>query len=360
MGRPERIALCTEIEAHRKRPMIAYFTSKRPGSPPSSMASDAIPAIIEQLDALPAGTELDFMIGSLGGDPMMAWRIISLIRARGYRVSSLIPQSAWSAATLFAIGTEQIMMHPNANLGPIDMQITTYGDNGPTREFSTEELTAFLNFIREKLKITEQEHVRILFENICKEVGSLGIGFIARSSNLAADLSRRLLGLHIKEEQRINFIVSSFEKFQDHAYPISRDEAKEMGLPIGEPDKTLEDLIWKLWLDVELEFKERIPFSAMSEILSSQEGKKLLSGVPMLALPANMQGTPSYQTTLQDAVSMAKETIEPVDFEVKNAMVESARICHVSETKGKILAWRTPDLSISWNALPFSRVWNKV
>lgn len=122
MALQERLAIYNKIETHRKRPLLVYVTSKRDGVN-ASMATDALPLLIDQLDTLPDGTtELDFLIVSFGGDPMVAWRIMSLIRQRGIdKVSVLIPQSAYSAATLLALGANEIVMPPNGHLGPIDM-----------------------------------------------------------------------------------------------------------------------------------------------------------------------------------------------------------------------------------------------
>src|SRR6266851_9825531 len=133
------------------------------------MSTDALPQIIKQIDALPNKSKaLDFLIVSYGGDPMVAWRIMTLIRQRVEKVAVMIPQSAYSAATLVAFGANEIIMHPNGHLGPVDMQITSSGESGP-KSFSTEDISAFLDFVRDNLKITDQEHVRALFEVTCKE-----------------------------------------------------------------------------------------------------------------------------------------------------------------------------------------------
>ena len=115
---------------------------------------------------------------------------MSLIRQRVDRVSVLIPQSAYSAATLVALGADEIVMHPNGHLGPVDMQITTWSE-GRRRDFSTEDITAFLDFVRDELHITDQRHLRRLFEITCRDVGTLGVGFTARSSKLAVRLLTR-------------------------------------------------------------------------------------------------------------------------------------------------------------------------
>src|SRR5207248_5172045 len=111
------------------------------------------------------------------------------------------------------------VMHPNGHLGPVDMQITTHSESGP-KTFSTEDISAFLDFVRDNLKITDQEHIRMLFEVTCKEVGSLGIGFTARSSRLAVDLGERLLALHMNDDDsrsKLRSIVENMsKKFQSH------------------------------------------------------------------------------------------------------------------------------------------------
>jgi hypothetical protein len=360
----ERIALYEKIEAHRKRPLIVYVTSKREGVY-SIMSTDALPKIIEQIDALPAGSEaVDFLIASYGGDPMVAWRIMTLIRQRVKNVAVMIPQSAYSAATLVAFGADEIIMHPNGHLGPVDMQITTVGDSGQAKRFSTEDITAFLEFVRDNLKITDQEHIRILFELTCKEVGSLVIGFSARSSKLAVDLGERLLALHMADDEsrsKLRSIVENMSrKFQSHAYPVNRKEALDMGLPVNkERDQDLEKLMWSVWLSLEQDLKENTPFDPIFELLKSSEASKLLAPVPQLAIPEHADATTHWNTSLADLVTAVQVTIDPVDFNYDTAMVESSRAAYSNVTRGKILSCRNPDLMIRFNRIVTSREWEK-
>jgi hypothetical protein len=360
----ERIALYTKIEEHRKRPLIVYVTSKREGVY-ATMATDALPHIIEQIDALPAGCdELDFLIASYGGDPMVAWRIMNLIKQRVKHVAVMIPQSAYSAATLVAFGANEIIMHPNGHLGPVDMQITTIGDSGQAKRFSTEDISAFLDFVRDNLKITDQEHMRILFELTCKEVGSLVIGFSARSSKLAVDLGERLLALHMTDDEsrtKLRSIVENMSrKFQSHAYPVSRKEALELGLQVNkERDADLEKLMWEVWLSLEQDLKERTPFDFVFELLKSPEAGKLLSPVPQLEIPMCSEASAHWNTSLDDLKKASTVTINPVDFEYMTAMVESSREAYSNITRGKILSCRNPDLMIHFNRVVTSREWEK-
>jgi hypothetical protein len=362
MAKPERVVLYKQIEDHRKHPLLVYVTTKRQGIV-TPMASDVVPSIIEQIDALPTDVkQVDFLIASYGGDPMVAWRIMTLLRQRVDKVSILVPQTAYSAATLLAFGGDEIIMHPNGHLGPVDMQITTFHD-GTWRQFSTEEITAFLDFVRDNLKITDQEHIRSLFEVICKEVGSLGIGFTVRSSRLAVDLGERLLALHMKDDEnrsKLRALVENMSrKFQTHAYPVNLREAKEIGLPIAKSDKELEKLMWSVWLDIESELNERRPFNPVHEVMNSKEGVKLLSPVPQLSLPINAATPGNFTASVQEVVDNSKVMIDPIDFSCKCGLVESSRLSHSFVTSGKILACRTPDLAIHYNVVTIFRGWEK-
>lgn len=367
MAWKDRIKLYKAIEAHRNSPLIVYVTSKRAGVV-SSMANDALPSIIEQIDDLPANTtKLDLLIASYGGDPMVAWRIMNLIRQRDIKsVSVLIPQSAYSAATLLALGANEIVIHPNGHLGPVDMQIRTTGDGGP-KSFSTEDISAFLDFVRDNLKITDQRHVRRLFEVVCAEVGTLGIGFTARSSKLAVDLGERLLAMHMEDEEsrpKRRSIVENMSRlqFQSHAYPVSRTEAIGLDLPVKkERDQPLEKLMWDAWLHIENDLQEREPFDPIHELARSAEAAKLFGAVPQMDLPATAANvTASFSTTLDDVANHTKTHVAAVDFSHIGAVVESSRGASAHMIKGKILATRMPYMSIDYNLVTTSKLWEKV
>lgn len=124
MSLVSRIQLYKEIEQKRGHPLIAYVTSQRANAF-GQMGPDVMPEICDQVLVLPPKTKaVDVLIVSSGGDPMVAWRMISVLREKVKTISVLIPQSAYSAATLLALGANEIVMHPCGNLGPLDPQIT--------------------------------------------------------------------------------------------------------------------------------------------------------------------------------------------------------------------------------------------
>jgi len=376
MSHKERMELCKKIEAHRGRPLVIYATNKRPGAV-GNMATDVLPFWADQLMTVPSDAKaIDLMIAGFGGDPMVSWRIMSSIRERIDNVAVLVPQTAYSAATLLALGANEIIMHPNANLGPIDMQITTtqVGPGGESiqRQFSTEDVEAFLDFVRERLGVSDQEHLRRLFEMICKEVGTLGVGFTARSVKLATALGEKLLAMHMtgaeNATRRKTLVETLSTQFHSHAYPVSRKEAMEVGLPISrERDEELESLIWQLWLDLEEEFQERRPFNPMTELLGRADtstAKTLLSPVPQWNLPLNLPINNVLQTTASELEKLftgkdGRTKVDPVAFTIVNAIMESSRLSHRFVSHGHILASRLPDLNIQFKCHTTSACWTK-
>jgi hypothetical protein len=98
IGRSRRIY--RQIEEERGRPLITYATSSRPNAE-GVIASDVIPEICRQILRIPSDKKvIDLLVVSRGGDPIVSWRIISLLRERFEKVNVLVPYEAYSAATL--------------------------------------------------------------------------------------------------------------------------------------------------------------------------------------------------------------------------------------------------------------------
>src|SRR2546425_3635521 len=95
------------VEDYRKRPLIVYATSTR-ANVPSFMAGDTVRELIDQIDALGDTTKVDILVHSSGGDALAAWKLMSIMRERLTHVAVLVPFHAFSAATLFALGADEI------------------------------------------------------------------------------------------------------------------------------------------------------------------------------------------------------------------------------------------------------------
>jgi hypothetical protein len=347
MSLNERVPLYRELEAHRKKPLIVYVTSSRENAP-GQIGGDAIAELQTQLSALPQKTEeIDLLVVSNGGDGTVAWRMVSLIRERVKRFSILVPQSAFSAATLLALGADKIVMHSNANLGPTDPQITNRKKNV---NFGSEDVQSFLRFSREEVGLTDQEHLRDLFLKFCEEVGFTAIGVAARSAQLGRTMAEAMLRLHMKESgpgitQSAKTISESLNtKYFHHGYPVNRKEAKAIGLSVEDADAETDKLMWSIWKDIEADLKLREPFNALKLLEDNPGSRALFAPVPQLSLPPGAP-QPLIQMLMQTyAAHFAAQMVEPAPFEYTVGIMESSRSASKAIIKGRIFAARQHDL----------------
>lgn len=367
MGLAERRRLYTELEQARGRPLITYVTSPRPGQQ-AMMAADAIPEVLDQLSSLPTDTtKIDVLIVSNGGDPTVAWRMMSLLRDRLQQVSVLVPQAAFSAATLLALGADEIVMHPHGNLGPVDAQISVRRRGaGPQdfeeKRFGSEDLTGFLAFAREEVGLTDQQYLSSVFKAFCNEVGATTVGTAARGARLSLSLGEKLLLMHMKDDadaQKARGIAEALNKeFFHHGYPVGRVEARKLGLKVPEKnDPEVERLMWAIWKDIEGEMRVREQFTLTGELSSNPGAAALFGPIPQLNIPATLP--PQVLNQILGQVLQAV-SVQPVDFEILAAVVESTRLASRFVSRGKILATRMPDMQLAVNPVPTRTGWETV
>ena len=362
MGYPERTQIYEDIESIRDRPLIAFVTSPRPNAS-GRMASDVIPQFMRQLSLLKDVEEdrVDLMVVSSGGDPTVAWRIITLVREHFDHVSILLPDIAYSAATLLALGADEIQMHSFANLGPVDPQITYVSreeDESRRESFAAEDLRHFIEFVKEDLGISDQEQMEKTFRYVCEEVGATKIGFARKSTHLMISMGEKLLRQHMEDEKEASAIAQELSRsFYHHGYPLSRSEADEIGLPISDPDEPLRSLMRKVWRDFEEEMCATEPFSPMEEVLTSSESDKLLSGIQQFNVPQGINQQQQQQVLQAILNQVDSEVVEPVEYSLFQAALESTRAYSRFEQEGRIFAQRLPDSRIRTNKVPVTQGW---
>lgn len=369
MALAERLALYRKVEARRKRPLIVYVTSSRVNAS-GDMSGDAVPEVLDQLQRLPAGTkELDLLIVSNGGDPTVAWRIVSLIRERATKFSALVPQAAYSAATLIVLGADEVVMHPNGNLGPTDPQIRVQrrsAKDGSTENvnFGSEDLMAFLNFSRDQVGLKDPQHLVSVYSKFCDEVTAMGVGVSARSALLSVSLGERLLRLHMigaEEERKAGEISQKLTKdYLHHGYPVNRSEAKAIGLKIAQPDEDLEDLLWKIWCDISEELKLREPHFPLTVLADNPACQPLFEPVPVIQLPANLPPAIAQQAYQQILNQILVTNVPPAPFETIHALIESTRTASRFVTSGLVVGAKTPDQQLRISTLNIRQRWVSV
>lgn len=307
---------------------------------------DAVAQFVEQIRVIGNGDAIDVLVHSYGGDSLAAWRIMSTLRESYEKVSVLVPFSAFSAATLLALGADEIVMHPFAALGPIDPQIQARTPKGDI-QFAYEDVGAFLKFVKEHVGLTEQAFLTPVMDKLFSMAEPLTIGAAQRASDLSSEIGERMLRMHMKKEKdhgRAKEIARNLNRsFLNHGDAVSRKRAKDaVGLHIADSDPKLEDLIWRAYAGLESFMELNTPFNHLAVFLGDPAAAATLSPMPSIQLPANTP--PQVQNQVWAAVvQQALQQLGPpaeVSYDIVIALVESTRRSASKVLKGKVTAIR--------------------
>lgn len=283
MNEVERLTLIKRIQDLRGSRVICYLTSLRPNVP-GVMAEDQVRAFFEHLLLLPSRPveKLDIFLVSNGGNSIVPWRLVALFREFAKRFSVLVPYRAYSAATLLALGADEIVMHPFAELGPIDPTVSnefnpTEQGSGQRIGINVEDVKAYVNFIKSTVGIQHEDELIEAIKVLCEKVHPLALGNVERFLSQSRMVAKKILGTHMGDNasHAIEEIVENMaSKLYFHGHPINRKEAKDdLNLKVL-PDlaPSLESAIWDLYKEYEAEFKNTDPFNPLALLAGGISG----------------------------------------------------------------------------------------
>jgi len=129
--RRSKIKIIQDLTA---RPLILYATActvpkqLQPGMlmiEPGDMTG--FQAVVQYIK----GKKLDVLIHSAGGYPEAAEALVKMLRRQFNDIRFIVPAYAKSAATMLSMSGNEILMAPDAELGPIDPQMRTANGTSP-------------------------------------------------------------------------------------------------------------------------------------------------------------------------------------------------------------------------------------
>lgn len=265
----ERKDIIKKIEELRGSKVITYATSDRQGPVNARVAMDIIPIISAQLRKIGKTEKIDLVLYSAGGDTMVPWRLVSMIREYCDKFSVIVPYKAHSAATMIALGADEIVMSDMSELSPIDPSTANVFNpvdpqNPQNRiPISVEEVMSYFDLAKNKFGIKSDEELTKIFNKFVESTPSihpLALGNVNRTHNLIKILAKRLLKSHkqpLKEDEIEKVIEFLTEKLYSHQYYIGRKEAKEdLGIKtVVNADKKLSDLMTEIYEEYEKEMQ---------------------------------------------------------------------------------------------------------
>ncbi|MBN1999971.1 hypothetical protein JW935_20630 [candidate division KSB1 bacterium] len=230
------------LEEHLDAPILTYWNG-----PNGSVCGNDVVAFYELLERIGNCEKLYLFIKSDGGNGRASLRIINLIRQYAKHIISLVPLECASAATMMAIGTDEIRMGPMAYLSAVDTSLTH--DLSPLDRDNTRVSVSLdeLNRVVRLWKSNTDDSTTNPYKSLFEWVHPLVIGAVDRAESLSIMLCEELLSYHIQDESRVKKIANILNsKYPSHSYPIMRKEALDIGLNIKPMDKTVNDLLLEI------------------------------------------------------------------------------------------------------------------
>lgn len=169
-------------------------------------------ALLRAIHMTPDDKPIDVVLHTPGGMVLASEQIASALKRHKGKVTIFIPHYAMSGGTLVALAADEIIMDPDAMLGPVDPQLGSF----PSGYFPAASI----------LKALEQP-------NPNRDDSTLILGDIAKKA--MAQVYEFVYSL-VKDrmpEERAKELATILSKGQyTHDYPIGFKRAEEIGLPV--------------------------------------------------------------------------------------------------------------------------------
>ena len=218
----------------------------------------ADPASLSGYPVEPRLERIHVILESCGGSLDSAYKVVLYLRSFAKDVRVYVPCRAKSAATLIAIGADQVVMSPYAELGPLDTQITD--PRNPSTRISALDCYQSVDYVREfgvqtipralKVMLSETQALIPLAQLIdlattfatssvrpmLEQIKGLDFGAWGRTLKIGETYAKALrLRLHHPdtEEAAERLAAKLVYGYPHHPYPIDRAEAtKSLGLDV--------------------------------------------------------------------------------------------------------------------------------
>lgn len=229
-----------QIEGILAAPFITYWNSHR-----GSVCDNDVIAFYELLESIGKQEILYFFIKSDGGEGEASLRIVNLLRQYCDRLVVVIPLECASAATMMAIGANQIIMGPMAHLTAVDTSLTH--ELSPLDKRNNRKVGVSLDELNRVIRLWNEEKKddsNNPYSDLYHYIHPLVIGAVDRADSLSVMICEELLSYHMKDEKKIKEISNVLNsKYPSHSYPILRREAEKIGLNVTEMTSNVHSLL---------------------------------------------------------------------------------------------------------------------
>ena len=212
---------CARLTQLRQRPLLVLFYPR--GSKIKEWDLDDVYETLRASGATPESRipKLDVLVDSYGGQPVAGYRLAQLIRDFCEETDFLVPDHAYSAATLLCFAANEVRFAHFAGLSPIDITLVY-----PRKEVELATVDSFMEFAQDARKRIEEQLARMdskgttnvdsdLLVAMVKEVGAMEVGKYYRERNLTGKYAETLLDSYmfanfLDRERRRKDVIRKF------------------------------------------------------------------------------------------------------------------------------------------------------
>ena len=208
-----RASVLERFQQERKSRVIALIHREETvtifGVPVSSSISiEDSEAVLRAIRLTPEDQPIDVILHTPGGLVLAAEQIAMALVQRKARVTAFVPHYAMSGGSLIALAADEIVMDPNAVLGPVDPQI---GDVPAA---------SILRVVELKKPANVSDEMLVLADIAAKARVQVGV-FVTE-----------VLTKHMPKEKAVALATALTEGRWTHDFPITVPMARQLGFPV--------------------------------------------------------------------------------------------------------------------------------
>lgn len=275
-----------ELAAYTGRNTVVYaadwLNTNKAGSPDLSIVLSDVQGLMEVFRGMDASKGLDLVLHSPGGDPTAADSLVRYMRSKFEHVRVIVPLAAMSAATMWALSADVIVMGKHSQLGPVDPQLNfgkgmiPAGSIKRTFEKAKEECAKDPGQLSAWVPTLNQYFPGLL--EMCDDYTQL-------SKDLVAEYLELYMFSAKEDKAQIAAVAAEFfandREHIAHSRGIGRDKLESLGLEIEnlEDDSVLQDRV----LTVYHAFSHTFGMSAVAKIVENHTAQSWIKVMPMQA-----------------------------------------------------------------------------
>lgn len=221
---------------------LTYWTSEY-----GAVCSNDVQAMHEVLRTVRPSDHVTLFVKSAGGDGTSALRLVHLLREHVKKLTVVVPLECASAATMLALGADEIQMGPLAFLTPVDTSLEhQLGPVDPRNEIVYVGQDEVQRVIRLWEKHSPNGDVNP-FRSLFRHMHPLVIGAVDRATSLSIRLCTEILKYHMRDDGEAVRIANALNAdYPAHEYPITPREARRLGLNVKNLAPELHDMLLEL------------------------------------------------------------------------------------------------------------------